>query len=415
MHKYSFLIVLLLTLCGLQSRAQLVVPQPSDDSSTLSLQVPFYDTVFVVDSTSLIRMTDSLQIMHQQLVVMERRIAFLNRLRDSLVVTNDRYQKELEERNQMLEDKVKAIQEKEHLVAEKEQLYKEALSSSTIDKAKFESEMKIREANIELKEKEIAMMQKNIDERDNSLKNQKIDYEKLTQERDHYIRLVDSLRAKCVAADMENLRKQEENKYLMQKAKDAEERAKASEATINAATNRKKKVRPVQGIAMRFFRTPDWELRLDPYEVDGTTQYHRTIRNKNAGNIEFDYVTGASVMLWDMSKYFNSTSTDSVSKMAPDIRKFDQEFAYDLGVYVGFGGSNLFKNFYAGPSFRFVDFFYLTAGVNICEYETLDNGIHEGDVLPTVQSLDNVISKKWLVKPFVSLSIDLDFLSYIKK
>lgn len=415
MREYSILVVLLLLLLGFVCQAQVVGTENNQETTISMDHLLTPDTVYIPDSASILRLNDSVRIMHERLVILEERLFKLNRLRDSLVVTNDRYQKELEDRNRMLEDKVRAIQEKERMVAEKEQLYKEALNSSTIDKAKLESEMKVREASIELKEKEIAMMQKNIDDRDNSLKDQKIDYERLTRERDRYIRLVDSLRARCVASDMENLRKQEENKYLVQKAKDAEERAKVSEATINAATNRKKKVRPVQGIAMRFFRTPDWELRLDPFESGGTTQYQRTIRNKNAGNIEFDYVTGASVMLWDMSKYFNSTSTDSVSRMAPDIRKFDQEFAYDLGVYVGFGGSNLFKNFYAGPSFRFVDFFYLTFGVNICEYETLDKGIKEGDVLPTVQSLDNVISKKWLVKPFVSLSIDLDFLSYIKK
>ena len=119
-----------------------------------------------------------------------------------------------------------------------------------------------------------------------------------------------------------------------------------------------------------------------------------------------------------MSKYFNRQNyhdTTDFRLPRPDIRRFDQQFAYDLGVYVGFGGTNLFKNFYVGPSFRFVDFFYLTMGVNICEYEMLDEGFQEGQALHSSISLDQAIAKTWLVKPFISLSIDLDFLSYIKK
>ena len=97
------------------------------------------------------------------------------------------------------------------------------------------------------------------------------------------------------------------------------------------------------------------------------------------------------------------------------IRRFDQEFAYDLGLYVGFGGSNLFKNFYVGARFRCVDFFYFTAGFNVAEYQVLAEGYNSGEVLLAGQSIDDITAKAWLLKPFLSLSIDLDFLSYIKK
>jgi hypothetical protein len=86
-----------------------------------------------------------------------------------------------------------------------------------------------------------------------------------------------------------------------------------------------------------------------------------------------------------------------------------------LGIYVGFGGSNLFKNFYLGPSFRFVDFFYLTVGINVAEYNVLVSGYDEGGIIGASQTIDDVTAKSWLVKPFVAMSIDLDFLSYIKK
>jgi hypothetical protein len=56
--------------------------------------------------------------------------------------------------------------------------------------------------------------------------------------------------------------------------------------------------------------------------------------------------------------------------------------------------------------------------VNICEFEVLRDGFEAGMTLTGLQSgftLDDIMVKSWLVKPFVSLSIDLDFLSYIKK
>ena len=69
----------------------------------------------------------------------------------------------------------------------------------------------------------------------------------------------------------------------------------------------------------------------------------------------------------------------------------------------------------AGVSFRFVDFFYFTAGFNVAEYQVLADGRNTVDPLIHGESLDDVTAKAWLMKPFISLSIDLDFLSYIKK
>ncbi len=258
------------------------------------------------------------------------------------------------------------MQEREALMAEKEKFYKEIFTKSGVDQNKIEAD------------------------------------------RDHYRHLVDSLNRLVRTAELENVRKEEANKYLLQRAKDAE-------ARVSEATNRKKKVRAIQGIAMRFYRTPNWEVRIQS-DADGGNQ--RVLLNRNAGNIEFDFVTGASVMLWDFTQYFNkdhkSRTIGDTKIRTPEVRKFDQEFAYDLGIYVGFGGSNLFKNFYVGPSFRFVDFFYFTAGVNIAEYTVLVSGYKEGEGLGN-KTIDDVTAKSWLMKPFLALSIDLDFLSYIKK
>ncbi|MBR1799792.1 MAG: hypothetical protein IJ761_07880 [Bacteroidales bacterium] len=230
-----------------------------------------------------------------------------------------------------------------------------------------------------------------------------VDKVKLEAERNHYIHVVDSLRSLVRIAEIENVRKDEANKYLAERARLAEEK-------VATSTNRKKKVRPIQGIAMRFYRTPAWEIRLN-------ASSERHIANRNAGNVEFDYITGASVMLWDLSKYFNKDHQLQMTadRKTTEIRRFDQDFAYDLGLYVGFGGSNLFKNFYIGASFRFVDFFYFTAGFNIAEYQVLAEGYENGEILTAGQSIDDITSRAWLLKPFVALSIDLDFLSYIKK
>lgn len=229
--------------------------------------------------------------------------------------------------------------------------------------------------------------------------------EQLLIEKDKYQHLSDSLRTRLIETEKTIIRTNEELKYTQQRARDAEEK-------VSAATARKKKVCAIQGIAMKTFRTPNWSLAPDKTE-DGTVYYK--IINKNGGDVEFDYTAGAYVMLWDLTDIGKKHETDSIGKKYIDIKKFDQEFSYSLGLYVGFGGSNLFKNFYVGPSFKFLDFFYFTAGVNVCEYEMLTGAYQEGAELPAGFSLNDQISKVWKPKPFFSLSFDLDFISYIKK
>ena len=347
------------------------------------------------------------------LATLRRRMNDLVMLKDSLIAANDLFQRQLQEKNRLMDEQKAAMQEKERLVAEKEELYRQALTNSTVDKAKWEDELKAKEASIDAKSREIAYLQKDIDAKESTLQSQRENYSHLLTEKEYYRHLVDSLQKRVNAVEYENIRKQEENKYLAQKAKDAEEKAAIT-------LNKKKKVRPIQGIALRFFRTPDWDIRLTPDHVDpstGAATYSKVIRNRNAGDIEFDFVTGASVMLWDLTDFFNGDSKKDSTSLTrlPDIPRFDQKFNYDLGIYVGFGGTNLFKNFYIGPSFRFVDFFYVTVGLNICEYEMLIDGYSAGQSLETALTLDDITAKSWLVKPFISLSIDLDFLSYIKK
>lgn len=418
----SFLLFLLVTLATWAQVDSLAIPmieepQPAfeavepDTQAVLILQLE-YERDSIVEllrnsNKSLSLFSDSLAILHDELAHAQKMFALTSRMKDSLTVANDQYQIELTEKNRMLEEKNRLLVEKEALVAEKEQLYRDALSASTIDRAKLEADITARQASIDAKSKEIEFLQRGIDDKSSSLSDQKAAYERLSQENKYYMQVIDSLRNRVIAADKENIRKQEENKYLAQRAKEAEEK-------VSTATNRKKKVRPIQGIAMRFYRTPEWTISLTPRTDENNNKvYDKQIWNRNAGNMEFDFITGASVMLWDLTPVFNKP--DTARTHLTDIRGFDQQFSYDLGLHVAFGGSNLFKNFYVGPSFRFMDFFYLTMGVNVCEFEVLKDGVRNYDIIDASQNMTDVICKKWLVKPFLSFSIDLDFLSYIKR
>lgn len=304
---------------------------------------------------------------------------------DTLLVVNKEIQQQLQEKNTLLEDKIKLLQQKEILFAEKEQVYKDAISSSNVDKAKVEGLLEAKNANLEGKDKEIQLLQKNINEKENYISTKDQQLQNISAERDKYFRMSDTLREKLKAAEIVIMQREEELKYTRQRAEAAEER-------VAIATNRKKKVRVIQGMAMRLYPTPDWDIM--PIKFEEAMGYQNVIINRNSSKVEFDLVVGASLMLWDMSHY-------------------TPKYSQDLGLYVGFGGNNIFKNFYIGPSYKFLDFFHLTAGLNVAQYTMLAKGYEEGTVLDAGVSIQT--TKEWKVTAFISLSFDLDFISYIGK
>lgn len=333
---------------------------------------------------------------------LKKDIHSVTRVKDSLMKVNSQLIRQLNDQNDQLIEKVRILQEKELQMSRNEGSYRDSIGINRMTIVRMEGLLKAQEVNVAAKAKEVDYLRKEIDIRDSEIVNQKADYRRVRISRDRYINLNDSLREKLVNAEKVLLQKEEELKYTKKRAEDAE-------AKINASTNKKKKVRVIQGIAMRTFRTPDWYIRPDA--KDGDVVYR--ITNKNSGNVEFDFITGASVMLWDLTPYFHSRVAPKESLAG--WRRFDQEFSYDLGVYVGFGGSNLFKNFYFGPSFKFMDFFHFTMGANIAEYEVLAGDYKEGDILEKGFSIKDQIVEQWKVTFFLALSLDLDFLSYIKK
>ncbi len=308
----------------------------------------------------------------------------LHQINDTLTVVNNEIKLQLNEKNALLEEKIRILQQKEILFAEKEQVYKEAISTSNIDKAKIEGLVEAKNASIEGKEKEISLLQKSINEKEFHISNKDKQLNLISEERDKYFKMSDTLREKLKAAEIVIMQREEELKYTKKRAEAAEEK-------VLLATNRKKKVRVIQGMAMRFFPTPDWDIMPRALENSG---YENIIVNRNSSKADFDLVVGASMMLMDLTKP-------------------GQKFSQDLGIYVGFGGNNIFKNFYVGPSYKFLDFFHVSAGVNVAQYTMLADGYEEGSVLPAGWSIQT--TKEWKITGYFSLSFDLDFISYIGK
>ncbi|MBQ6725002.1 MAG: hypothetical protein IJQ89_00335 [Bacteroidales bacterium] len=327
------------------------------------------------------------------------------RLKDSLLSANSELVRQLDEKNNQLIEKVRQLQAMEMRVVRSESTYRDSMGNTRVETTRLEGLIKAQEVNIEAKKREVEYLRRELSMRDTEIFNQKANYRRVRDDRDHYLHLSDSLRNKLMDVEKIIIQKDEELKYTKKRAEDAE-------AKINSATNKKKKVRVIQGIAMRFYRTPDWYIRPSK-NADGVVEY--LITNKNSGNVEFDFITGASVMLWDLTPYFHKKHKETQPGQGVNFKRFDQDFTYDLGIYVGFGGSNLFKNFYFGPSFKFMDFFHFTLGANVAEYQVLAGDYKEGDPLPSGFSIKDQIVDKWKVNFFLSLSLDLDFLSYIKK
>lgn len=316
--------------------------------------------------------------------VLKRRNNELHLMNDTLTVVNNEINKQLSEKNALLEEKIRILQQKEILFAEKEQLYKEAISNSNVDKAKVEGLVEAKNASIEGKDKEISLLQKSINEKENHISTKDMQLKQMSAERDKYFMMSDTLREQLKEAQIVILKREEELKYTKKRAEEAE-------AKVERATGRKKKVRVIQGLAMHFSPMPDWIIRP---RINPAGEYKNFIENANAGTVDFDLVVGASVMLLDLTKN-------------------GEKFTQDLGIYVGFGGNNLFKNFYLGPSYKFLDFFHLSIGVKMAQYTVLADGYKVGDELPVGWAIPT--GKKWIITPYISLSFDLDFISYIGK
>ena len=146
-------------------------------------------------------------------VICQERDTLCQKNVDSLTLVN----KELEGQVKKLEQQLERLEEKQKFYEEKESFYK------------VEMMRDLRETN-----------------------------EQLLTEKEKYQRMTDSLRNSLIEAEKTIIRNNEELKYTQQRARDAE-------AKVNAATNKKKKVCAIQGIAMKTFRTHKWSIA--PYNI----------------------------------------------------------------------------------------------------------------------------------------------------
>lgn len=290
---------------------------------------------------------------------------------------------QLHQKSEMLESQLKLQKEKEQLFAEKEQLYKEAINSSMIDKVKLEGQISTKDSRLEGKEREISLLQLNIDEKNRDIENRNSEIHKIVSEKAHTERKADSLRNSLSSAEKNLMLTTEQLKYAEIKLKDCENR-------YSTVTNKKKKTKVVQGFAIKNYRTPDFALA--PKDANNPSVY--VISNKNTSNIEFDYVTGASIMLKDLSKPNGSLT-------------------YDVGFFLGFGGNNLFKNFYLGPNFKLFDLLHINIGANVAEYEALKEGFNVGDVLQPGISIPT--TKEWKINGYIGFTFDLELITMIGK
>lgn len=260
---------------------------------------------------------------------------------------------------------------------------KDALSAAELKQLKLEGKIDVHSVKVEAKDKEITYLQKEVEEKSKQLEKTTLELSQSLSEKRNSIHIIDSLARELNARELQLVKVNERLRII-------ESQYNEMLAQRAAATNKKKKVRFVQGVGLKNYRTPDWQLA--PQSSASTSTY--VITNKNAGNIEFDYITGISLSLYDLTKD-------------------EGKFTYDAGLFVGFGGTNLFKNFYIAPSFKAFDYFHFMLGFNIAEYQQLQRGFLEGDALPGGMSIPTV--KEWKANIYLGMTIDFELLANIPK
>lgn len=287
--------------------------------------------------------------------------------------------------NTLIENQSQQLRDKEFQLAKAILELKEIKSASELNKVKLEGKLDVHNTKIEGKDKEIAYLKRSIEEKDLIIKEKTEELSTFYKDKSNSLAIIDSLSRALNQKELDYIKVSERLKII-------ESQYNEMQAKQAAATNRKKKIRFIQGVGLKSYRTPDWQLA--PESASSTSVY--VISNKNAGKMDFDYITGISLSIYDLTKE-------------------DSKFTYDAGLFVGFGGQNLFKNFYIGPSFKVFDFFHVNIGANIAEYQQLKTGFKEGDPLPVGYSISNITVKEWKTNLYLGFTVDFELLSNIPK
>jgi len=286
--------------------------------------------------------------------------------------------------NTLLEQKSQLLRDKDYQLSETELELKDLKSTSELNQVKLEGKLDAHNSKLAGKETEIAYLKKSNEEKDHLIKEKTAELSTYYREKDNSLHIIDSLSRALNQKELDYVRTSERLKII-------EPQYNVLIAKQNAAANKKKKIRFIQGASIKSYRTPDWQM--SPSSATAPNDY--VITNKNAGKIDFDYITGISLSLYDLTEDNN-------------------KFTSDAGIFVGIGGQNLFKNFYIGPSFKVFDFIHLNTGFNFAEYEQLKPGFKEGDH-PGEAGLSSVLVNKWKTNFFIGFTVDLDLLRTIFK
>ena len=305
-----------------------------------------------ISDSAIMNLIDSLNIMKHQLNTQKQQVLELSA--------------ELENKNRNLEEQLRIQREKEILFQEKENIYREAINSTILDKVKLEGQIDARDSKLEGKDREINLLKENLDDKNRDIMSRVSEMQKISQGKERAENRIDTLQMNLLEKEKMLIKTTEQLKYTELKVKDCESR-------YTTVTNRKKKTRVVQGFALKNYRTPDYILA--PKDVNNPSVY--VINNKNSSSVEFDYVTGASFMIKDLSK------------------------------------PNLFKNFYIGPNFKLFDVLHINLGANIAEYEVLKDGFNVGDVLVAGTAIPT--NRAWKINAYAGLTFDLELITMIGK
>jgi len=290
-------------------------------------------------------------------------------------------EEKISQQSQMLDQQIEKIKEKEQLFKEKELIYTNAIQESKIDLVKLEGQLQSKNSELAGKDREIELLAESIAERKADILAKNKEINEIKDNRKNEIIKIDTLRDHIAKTEKELLLSKTKLEYSTKEIKALKKR-------IHELTNKKKKIRLVQGIGIRNFRSPLYTLA--PESSDNPDRY--VISNENAGDYEFDFVTGATFRLLDLGKE-------------------DSKYTSDVGFFLGFGGKNLFKNFYIGPNIKIFDVIHINAGINIAEFRLLKSGFSEGDLVPQGMSIPTV--SKWEITPYFGLTFDFSLITSI--
>lgn len=290
-------------------------------------------------------------------------------------------QKKIDEQNRFLEEQSILMSEKDKIIKEKEGIYREVLTTSQLDLLKLEGKINVKEQELLGKTREIDLLSANIADKQKDMDRRNEEISEIAIKREAAGRMIDSLKDTLYLTQKSLIKLTEEHKQAQREIAELKEKM----------SNKDKKEKPVaivQGVALRAFRTPLYVL--SPKSAENTTTY--SITNDNGGNVEFDFVTGATVRI-------------------KKISKADAAFNADLGWFVGFGGNNIFKNFYIGPNIKIFDFIHINTGLNFAEFRVLKDGFSEGQDIPLGTPIPTV--NKWKTSLYIALTFDFDLIAQI--